>query len=104
MKKIAHRAGEWRQPPHFRAKMSESLERQIRRKWGDRALRLAAPDGGSSSSQAAANDDGFAWQFAEWQYKRLSEVGDLHACPICMLWPSAARTRASGRRRPRCAA
>ena len=86
MKKIAHRAGEWRQPPHFRAKMSEALERQIRRKWGDRALRLAAPDGGSSSSQAAANDDGFAWQFAEWQYKRLSEVGDLHACPICMLW------------------
>ena len=86
MKKIAHRAGEWRQPPHFRAKMSESLERQIRRKWGDRALRLAAPDGGSSPSQAAANDDGFAWQFAEWQYKRLSEVGDLHACPICMLW------------------
>ena len=32
--------GEWKQPPHFRAQMDPKLQRQIAKKWGDRALEL----------------------------------------------------------------
>jgi len=40
LKQIALRAGEWREPPHFRAPMGEQLRRQLARKFGGKALVL----------------------------------------------------------------
>ena len=58
--------------------MDAQMHRQIVRKFGDRVLMLP------SSSDAA--DRTFAAQLAEWQNRRLSTVGNLYVCPICLLW------------------
>ena len=95
MKKIAHRAGEWRQPPHFRAKMSEALERQIRRKWGDRALRLAAPDG--AAQQLVAYDRHAVVGVAAGEHRLLIAIVIATAVEVAV--PVVAAPLEAGRRR-----
>eukprot|EP00966_Prymnesium_polylepis_P128640 2975145-Prymnesium_polylepis.1 len=78
LRKIAITNQEWRQPPHFRAQMDAKLRRQVVAKFGERVLQLPA-----SADEA---DRSFAAQLAEWQCRQLSDVGNLHVCPICLLW------------------
>ena len=97
MRKIASRAREWRQPPHFRTRLDDQMRAQIERKFGESALRavwsLNPNDGGSSpsgNSQYHNRDtprDDFFDQFARWREKRLlSWANNLYVCPICLHW------------------
>ena len=104
MKKIAHRAGEWRQPPHFRAKMSESLERQIRRGGRPRAAprrarrRLVVVAGGGERRRLRVAAGGVAAQVSVGGDPR---VPDLHACPCARGRAIAGGRAASPERRRR---
>ena len=79
LRKIATRAGGWRAPPHFRSAMDDELSAQIRAKFGEGALRPVWND-------ERAVDGEFFVQLAEWNHRRLSDVYNLYACPICLLW------------------
>lgn len=95
LRKVARRACEWRAPPHFRSPLDNSLRGQIMRKFGARALYPVWEGTASTASQGIGSQIGsqgdgdertFFERVAEFDARRLSDVHNLYACPICLLW------------------
>eukprot|EP01047_Picozoa_sp_COSAG01_P065878 COSAG01_NODE_8982_length_2595_cov_1.573718_2_plen_386_part_00 len=84
LQKIALTKGAWVQPPHFREPMEPELKEQIVNKFSESALQL--PRGNSAVQMQGQSLESFLVQYRGWLCRRLSNLCDLHVCPICYTW------------------